>query len=133
MDNLIKIIDVSKLYDGRRSKQLFAFVETQDGHYIISENDFCHAVYEPDGLTEPCVSNFSDVDHPVYGKFSLAQLRAAPSEEIPFHIWAHYWGIKHRVEMNYYELIRSMREYGCDTSTMPEWGARPEQSPAPMG
>lgn len=84
--------------------------------FIVTENDFVHALYPNDESVS--------VTHPGndYTILSLKDIAELSKPLTSLRGFGHYWGIKDRVGMNYFELMRSMREIGADVGGMPEWG-----------
>lgn len=92
------------------------------GDVIITETDFCHAVYGPGEAIElrGAMPWEKDVQH--FQRLTPEEINAIAQPVTSFRKWAHYWGIKSRIHINYGEFLNSMREVGADTSQMPKWG-----------
>lgn len=98
----------------------YGLIEGSEG-YIVTETDFCHEALP---LNKPVV--LDTVRNEQYQVFTLEEIRLLASPVTSFREWAHYWGIKDRIERNYRLLLNSMRDIGADVSQMPAWGEEVE-------
>mgnify|MGYP001560387390 CR=1 FL=1 len=83
--------------------------------FIVTRDDMVHSVY---GLEETAELRVNDR----WQSFGLETLMLYAEQDIVLRDWVHYWGIKQRIQSNYYLLQRSCEEIGA-TETWPEWGA----------
>lgn len=115
-------------------------IKFNDGHiygliesatsYIITTDDLIHGIYKTDDVAElETESVWSGPDEKGMRQykgyktenFTLAQLREK-AQTVSVSDFVNYWGIKDRIRRNYGLLLKSMREIGLDTKTMPKWG-----------
>lgn len=97
------------------------------GGYIVTENDFCHQVRplnEPTDLRDDLWTN----SEPHYQRVTPEEMKAKATAVTSYRGWAHYWGIKQRIAMNYAEFLKSMREIGLPIGDMPKFGEEPDTS-----
>src|SRR3989304_3857656 len=83
--------------------------------FIITRDDLVHSVY---GLEETAELLVNDK----WQSIGFGNLMLYAEQDIVLPKWIHYWGIKTRINSNYYLLQRSCEEIGA-TETFPEWGA----------
>ena len=96
----------------------YGFVSGPAG-FIVSNDECIHSIY---ALDESADLNIGKAWEPEYKSFTLPELTALAGPDLSMFDWVHYWGIKQRMAGNYAGLLKSMREIGLDTKSMPKWG-----------
>jgi hypothetical protein len=116
----------------------YGVIPGADGKYILTDDEFIHAVYESGesatlevGFPEMETGrgySFAELDElQEWGEYTLGQLLALAVEtRLGNHDdeFGAYWGIKERIEYNYHLLRESVIEIGGDVSALPKWGAK---------
>lgn len=102
----------------RVGDRTYGFVSGPAG-FIVSNDECIHGVHGPD---ETADLNVGKAWEPEYKTFTMPELVALAGPDLSMREWVHYWGIKARMAANYALLLKSMREIGLDTKSMPKWG-----------
>jgi hypothetical protein len=123
MSTPIQQSEAATLKQFKPGSVMFGFVAGPKG-YIVTENDFCHQVRALSENIELRIGMPWEAtdEQSTFQTFTISEIREAAEPVSLLREWAHYWGIKTRIADNYRELLKSMREIGLDTKSMPKWG-----------
>lgn len=98
---------------------------------IVTQDEFIHWVDSVGKSQElfcglewsaPDIEGKSKMVGEKYTVISFDEIKSMAMPLDSFKGWAHYWGIKDRIEYNYGLLLDSMKKIGVDISDMPKWG-----------